>query len=39
MDIIALTVFFVLRLVLPVGLLIAFGEWVRHREAKYWLHR
>jgi hypothetical protein len=39
MSTIVLAVILVTRLILPFGLLIAFGEWVRRREANYWLHR
>jgi hypothetical protein len=28
-----------IRLILPVALLITLGEWVRRREANYWLRR
>jgi hypothetical protein len=34
---IAFAVILLIRIVLPVGLLLALGEWVHHREAKYWL--
>jgi hypothetical protein len=36
MNAIAFTVILVIRLLLPVSLLIALGEWVRRREANYW---
>ena len=37
MNAIALALFLLIRVVVPVGLLIALGEWVRRREANYWL--
>jgi hypothetical protein len=37
MSTIAFSVILLLRAILPIGLLIALGEWVRHREARYWL--
>jgi hypothetical protein len=27
----------VLRLVIPFGLVLVIGEWIRRRDAKYWL--
>lgn len=39
MNTIALVVLFLLRIILPVSLLIAVGEWIRRREANYWLHK
>lgn len=39
MNTIALVILFLLRIILPVGLLIAVGEWIRRREANYWLHK
>ena len=36
MNTIALVAILLIRLILPAGLLIAFGEWVRRREANYW---
>jgi hypothetical protein len=30
---------FLIRIVLPVALLLAVGEWVHRREADYWLRR
>ena len=30
--------FTLLRLVIPFGLILLIGEWVRRREAKYWLN-
>ena len=37
MSTIALAVFLLIRVVLPVGLLITVGEWLRRREDRYWL--
>ncbi len=39
MNTIALAAILLIRLVIPVSLLIAIGEWVRRREANYWVHR
>ena len=39
MSTIAVVVIFLIRLILPVSLLIALGEWMRRREANYWLRR
>jgi len=36
MDTIAIAVIFLIRILLPVSLLIALGEWVRRRETNYW---
>jgi hypothetical protein len=36
MSTVALAVFLLIRVILPVSLLIAVGEWVRRREANYW---
>jgi len=30
---------FVLRLILPFGLLMLVGEWMHHKESNYWLKR
>jgi hypothetical protein len=38
MSTIAIAVVLLIRLVLPVTLLIALGEWFHRREEKYWLH-
>lgn len=38
MNTIAFVVILLVRLVVPVSLLIAIGEWIRRREASYWLH-
>jgi hypothetical protein len=39
MSTIALAVILLIRVILPVGLLIGFGEWIRRREANYWIHK
>lgn len=39
MSTIALAVILLIRVILPVGLLIGFGEWIRRREANYWVHK
>jgi hypothetical protein len=39
MSTIALAAFLLIRVILPVSALIALGEWVRRREANYWLHK
>ncbi len=39
MSTVTLTVFLLIRVILPVGLLITVGEWLRRREERYWLHR
>jgi hypothetical protein len=36
---IALAVILLIRTILPLGLLLALGEWVQRREARYWLRR
>lgn len=28
---------FVLRIIIPFGLLMLVGEWLRHKESNYWL--
>lgn len=38
MSTIVLALLLLARVILPVGILIALGEWVRRREANYWLH-
>ena len=38
MNTILFAVILLIRVILPAALLIAFGEWVRRREANYWLH-
>lgn len=37
MDAIALALFLLIRVIVPAGVLIALGEWIRRREANYWL--
>lgn len=39
MNAIALAVLFLIRLIVPFGLLIAFGEWIRRREANFWFQK
>jgi hypothetical protein len=39
MSTIAFAVILLVRVILPVGLLIGFGEWIRRREANYWIHK
>ena len=39
MSTIAFAVILLIRLILPVSLLVAFGEWIRRREATYWLQK
>jgi hypothetical protein len=39
MNTIALVILFLIRIILPVSLLIAVGEWIRRYEANYWLHK
>ena len=39
MSTIAFALFLLVRVLLPVGLLLAIGEWVRRREIGYWFHR
>ena len=36
---IALAVILLIRIILPVTLLLALGEWAHRREANYWLRR
>ena len=36
MTTIAIAVFLLIRVLLPISVLIALGEWVRRREANYW---
>lgn len=38
MSAIAFALFILIRIFLPVGLLIAIGEWVHRRESRYWFH-
>lgn len=37
MNAITITLFLLIRAVIPFGFLILLGEWVRRREANYWL--
>jgi len=30
-------VLFIARIIIPFGMLLALGEWVRHHDANYWL--
>ena len=39
MNTIALAVILLIRVILPFSILIAFGEWIRRREADYWFHK
>jgi hypothetical protein len=39
MSTIVFAVILLIRVILPVSLLIAFGEGVRRREINYWLHK
>ncbi len=39
MSTIAIAIFFIVRVLLPFGLLIVLGELVRRNEIHYWLHR
>lgn len=39
MNAIALAAILVIRIILPASLLIAVGEWVRRREADYWVRK
>jgi hypothetical protein len=36
MSTIALLVFLLIRVILPIGVLLTLGEWIRRREANYW---
>jgi hypothetical protein len=36
MNVIAITILFLLRVVIPFGILLSLGEWMRRREANYW---
>lgn len=38
MSAIAFALFILIRVLIPFGLLIAMGEWVRRREIGYWFH-
>lgn len=37
MNTIALILLLSVRVLIPFGVLVAFGEWVRRREQRYWL--
>jgi hypothetical protein len=39
MSTIVLAIILLIRIILPLGLLIALGEWIHRREADYWLRR
>jgi hypothetical protein len=39
MSAIAVALFVLVRVLIPFGLLIALGEWVRRREIRYWYYR
>jgi hypothetical protein len=39
MSTIAIAFFILVRVIIPFGLLITIGEWMRRREIKYWFHR
>jgi len=39
MSTIAIAVILLIRVIVPISLLIALGEWMRHREANYWLRK
>jgi hypothetical protein len=39
MDTIALAAIFLIRVIVPISVLLALGEWIRRREANYWLHK
>jgi hypothetical protein len=39
MSTVVLAVILLIRIILPLGLLIAFGEWVHRREANYWIKK
>jgi hypothetical protein len=36
MNIIAITILFLLRVIVPLGILFTIGEWMRRRESNYW---
>ena len=38
MSVIALALFILVRVLIPFGLLIALGEWVRRRDIRYWFY-
>jgi hypothetical protein len=37
MNAIAFALILLLRVIVPLGMLIVFGEWIRRRETNYWL--
>jgi hypothetical protein len=37
MSTIAIAAMLLIRVILPVGVLLTLGEWIRRREANYWL--
>lgn len=39
MDTIVLATILLIRVIIPISVLLALGEWLRRREANYWLHR
>ena len=39
MNTIALIILLALRVLIPFGVLVTFGEWIRRREQHYWLYR
>lgn len=39
MSTIALAAILLIRVVVPISVLLALGEWIRRREAKYWLQK
>lgn len=39
MNSIALALILLIRVILPFSMLIALGEWVRRREANYWVQK
>ena len=39
MNTIALAILFTVRVIIPLTVLLALGEWVKRREKNYWLHK
>jgi hypothetical protein len=39
MSTITLAAILLIRVVVPISALLALGEWIRRREANYWLHK
>jgi hypothetical protein len=39
MNTIALAVILLIRIIIPFSILISFGEWMRRREASYWIRK